>query len=279
MSKLLLMVLLSVCSLPVSAGEDEALAIIQKAFAADEENEKTARSYTFHERIGTTFLDKNGEVKKRESKTWDITLLDGAEYRRLIAEDDEPLPDKKAAKEEKKLRKSIEKMRSETPRQREKRLRELEKEREEERRFIREVTRAFDFRLAGEETVDGVDCYVIDAAPKPGYEPSFDRAKVLKKVRGSVWIGKRDYAWVKADVDTVESFTWGLFLLKLREGARIQFEQRRFNDEVWLPFKWSVRALGRAALIAKFNVIVEGSYSNFRKFSTESSVEFGDAVE
>lgn len=264
--------------LPLAAADD-ALAIIQKAFEADQANDEIARSYTFHERVEETMFDKEGEIKKQESKTWDVTLLDGSEYRRLIAMDGEPLPPEKAAKEEKKLQKSLEKMRSEDAKEREKRLRNIEEEREQERRFIREITRAFDFRLAGEEIINGTPCHVIEADPKPGYEPSFGKAKVLEKVRGTLWIGKRDYAWVRAEVDTIDKFTWGLFLFKLREGAQIKFEQQRVNDEVWLPVGWDVRAEGRAALVAKFDARITGSYSNFRKFSTESSVEFGEPVE
>jgi hypothetical protein len=264
--------------LPALGWSQDALEIVQNAFKADEENAPIARTYTFHERVEHKIYRK-GKVRDSGSKTWDVTLLDGEEYRRLIAKDDQPLNPDREKKEAKKLRKSIEKMRNETAAQREKRRRRIEKEQAEERRFIHEITVAFDFTLAGEETVDGVGCYVVLAEPRPGYEPPFGQAKVLRKIRGKLWIAKEDYGWVKAEVDTIDSFTFGLFLFKLRKGAEIRFRQRRVNDEVWLPAEWDVRAAGRAALVAKIDAEINGTYDNFRKFSADSSVTFGETLE
>lgn len=265
---------------PVLADEPSALEIIERAFEADDANEKIARQYTFHERIDARFLDRQGRLKRQEVKTWDVTLLDGSEYRRLIAEDDQPLSEKKAAKEERKLRKNIEEMSRETPKQRAKRLAKIEEEREQERRFRREVTRAFDFTLAGEERASEVDAWVIAAEPKPGYkpDPKLKRADLLRKVRGRLWIAKEDYGWVKAELETIDSFSIGLFLLKLKEGTRIEFSQRRHNGEVWLMDAFHLRFRGRAGLVIGFNGEISASYDNFRKFSADSRVVAVDAV-
>jgi len=218
---------------PARAAAD-ALPIIEKAFEAAQANEAIVRSYVFHERIEERRLNKKGEQKRLESTTHDVTLLDGSEYRRLIAKDDEPLDEKAAAKEQRKLEKKIEKMRNETPKQREKRLAKIEKERDEEDEFLEEITRAFDFRLAGEEEIDGLVAHVISAEPKPGYEPSSREAKVLTQLRATLWISKDDHGWVKAEMETLGDTKWGI-MLKLHEGAQIRLKQRRLNDEVWLP--------------------------------------------
>jgi hypothetical protein len=257
--------------------DDDALPIVEKAFETARANEALARQYVFHERIEERRLNKKGEVKKRGSKTYDVTLLDDSEYRRLIAIDDEPLDDKAAAKEQRKLEKQIKKMRNETPKKREKRLAKVEKGREESEEFLEEITTAFDFRLTGEEEIDGVATHVISAEPKEGYEPSSREAKVLTKLRGTLWISKADHAWVKADLDIFDDISWAV-IFKLREGAKIRFTQRRHNDEVWLPESWYVRLRARAALVFKFNGEVTGSYSNYRRFTTDSTVVHGEAA-
>ena len=262
------------------ADDPAALEIIELAFQADDANEQIARQYTFHERTDARFLDRQGRLKRHEVKTWDVTLLDGSEYRRLIAEDDQPLSEKKAAKEERKLRQSIDELRRETPKQRAKRLARIEEEREQERRFRREVTRAFDFTLSGEERIGEVDAWVIAAEPKPGYrpDPKLKRADLLRKLRGKLWIAKDDHGWVKVDLETTDSFSIGLFLLKLKEGTRIEFSQRRHNGEVWLMDAFHVRFRGRAGLVIGFNGEVSASYDNFRKFSADSRIVAVDAV-
>lgn len=257
--------------------DDDALPIIKKAFEAAQANEAIARHYVFNERIEYRSFNKQGEEKKRESETYEVTLLDSSEYRRLIAVNDKPLTESDAAKEQKKLDKRIKKIQNETPKQREKRLASVEKDREEGRKFLEEITRAFDFRLTGEAVIDGVVTYVVSAEPKEGYEPPFRAAKILPKLRGTVWISKHDYAWVKADMETLDDFTWTA-TFKMSEGARIGFKQRRVNDEVWLTESWYVRLRSKVALVFRLNGEFIGSYSDYRRLTTDSTISHGAAA-
>jgi hypothetical protein len=254
---------------PVSANDD-ALPIIREAFDAARANEAIARNYVFHERIEDRHLNKKGQEKKRESMTYDVTLLDHSEYRRLIEINDKPLQAKTAAREQRKIEKQIDKMRNETPKQRRKRLVKVEKGREEGEKFLEEITQAFDFRLIGEEDVNGVVTHVISAEPRAGYKPTSREAKVLSKVRGTLWISRDDHAWVKADLETTGNITW-LMIFKLREGARIKFTQRKVNDEVWLGESYSVNFRAKMALVVRSNHEIIGHYSNYRKFTTDST--------
>jgi hypothetical protein len=272
----LLIVCIGLACAPATLAEDDALEIIKKAFEAADANRELAELYVFRERVETRMLSKKGNVKKQESKTWDVTLLDGSVYKRLVAIDDEPLSEKKDAKEQRKLEKEVEKLRNELPAQREKRLAKVEEERSEGAEFLEEITRAFDFRIVGEEQLAGVDTWVIDAEPRPGYEPTSKQARVLSKVRCKFWIAKDDYGWVKADIDTFEPFSWSV--IKIKPGAKISFTQQRVNDEVWLMDTWEVAARARAVLVIGFNGEFEGSYSDFRKFTTSTDVvETSDA--
>jgi hypothetical protein len=261
---------------PVRANDD-ALPIIERAFEAARANEVIARRYVFHERIEERRLNKKGEEKKRESHTYDVTLLDTSEYRRLIAINDRPLYKETASKEQRKLDKQIKKMQNETPKQRAKRLAKVEKGRAEGEEFLEEITKAFDFRLTGEEEIDGVATYVISAEPKEGYKPSSREGKVLTRLHGTLWISRDDHAWVRADLETTANIRWAV-IFKLRKGAKIQFTQRRLNDEVWVPDSWYVRLRAVVALVFKFNGEVIGSYSNYRRFTTDSSVIHTEAT-
>jgi hypothetical protein len=257
--------------------DDDALPIIKKAFEATQANEAVARRYAFNERIECRRFNKQGEEKKRESETYEVTLLDSSEYRRLIAINDKPLSEKAAAKEQRKLEKRIKKIQNETPKQREKRLAGIDKDRDEGRKFLEEITKAFDFRLIGEAEIDGVDTYVVSAEPKEGYEPPSRAAKILPKLRGMLWISKHDYAWVKADMETLDDFTWAA-TFKMSEGTKIGFKQHRINDEVWLTERWYIRLRSKTALIFRFNGVFIGSYSAYRRLAVDSTVSHGAAT-
>ena len=246
--------------------------IVRRAFAADEQNDKQARNYTFHERSERRSFDKKGRLKSSRSKTHDLTILDGSVYRRLIARNDQALDPKEEGKEQKKLEKSIARMQKETPPQRKKRLAKQEKKKAVEREFVAEVQRAYDFQLVGEDCVDGIETYVIDAQPKPDYKPASRRARILPKLRGTFWIAKDDYAWVKLEAETIKKVSFGLFLFKLNKGAKLQFEKTRVNDEVWLVDTFRVRFKARLGLVKGFNSEFVSTYNNFRKFTASSRV-------
>ncbi|MCP3978861.1 MAG: hypothetical protein GY716_05960 [bacterium] len=255
---------------------EDALPIVKQAFLAAEANEKLAELYAFRERTVDRRLTKKGKEKSLKSRTHEVTLLDGTEYRQLVARDGEPLSEKEQAKERRKLEKQLEKIRKEKPRQREKRLAARRKEREDGLKFIDEVSRAFDFRVIGEETVSGAETYVISAEPRADYEPELKHARVLTKLRGTLWITKADHAWVKADIETFDDFSWAV-VFKLRAGAKIRFLRQFVNDEVWVMDNWYIRMRGRAALVYGINGEFTGEYSDFRKFTTDSTILQGES--
>ena len=257
----------------------DAAAIIRQAFEHDERNDEIARYYTFQQRIEERDLSKRGDIKSSQSKTHDVTLLDGSEYERLIARDDQPLSREEEAKEQRKLDNSIRKVRNETPKQRAKRLAERDKRKQEHREWIAEIQNAFDFELRREEIVDGIDTYVIDALPKPDYKPRLRRAKFLTKMKGTFWISKADSFWVRLEAETLDKISFGWVLFRLGKGSIVDFHQTKVNDEVWMLDSFRLRFQGRLALLKGLNQEVIGAYSEFRKFSAESNVVFADPVE
>ena len=246
--------------------------ILERSFEADVRNEELARDYTYTERVEERKLDGKGAVKGVEAKTFDVTFVYGEEYERLIERDDEPLSAKEAAKEQAKLDKAVEKRAGESDKEREKRLEKARKEEEEVRKMRAEVIRAFDFTLEGEEERDGVKCWRIRAEPKPGYEPEFKRAKFLTKMRGRFWIAQDDYGWVRAEAETIEPAAFGLFLLKLKEGAQMKFEQRKVNGEVWMMDTFELKFDAKIGLLKGLRREIEIAWGDFRKFEVESRI-------
>src|SRR5215472_7319872 len=81
--------------------------IIKRSVEIDHRTIELARNYTCQQREVEKHLDSHGAVKSVESKTWDITVLYGEPYSRLIQKNDRPLSEKDARKEDEKMDKFI----------------------------------------------------------------------------------------------------------------------------------------------------------------------------
>jgi len=238
----------------------------------DVENDKRLRDYTYIERDEEHKLDGKGQVKSTEAKTYEVMELYGEQVQRLIEKDDKPLDTKDAAKEEEKIQKIIDKRKNESEDARKKRAEKEEKDREEDRQFVREVADAYNFKLVGTELVGGREAWVIDGEPRPGFVPHMKESKFLSKFRGRVWIDKSDLQLAKMDVECPDTISWGLFLARFQKGSRFMLEQTRVNDEVWLPRQVAVKVDVRLALLKNFNINVEQSFRDYKKFRATSRI-------
>jgi hypothetical protein len=255
-----------------SLSEDQIRELIRQTAEKDMENDKRQRDYTFIQREEQHKLDGKGQVKSTETKTSEIMELYGEPVERLVAKDDKPLSDKDAKKEEDKIQKVIEKRKNESEEDRKKREAKEEKEREENRQFVREVADAYNFRMAGIESLAGRDTYVIDGEPKPGYQAHLKEAKILPKFRFRAWIDKDESQWKKLDIQCIDTVSFGLFLARIHKGSRIILEQTRINDEVWLPQHINVKVDARLALLKDFNLEDDITYRDYKKFRTDTKI-------
>jgi len=258
--------------LPLLACAQDPREIVRRAVEIDTVNQQTARSYTFLERQEERQFDGAGKQKQRQVRTWDVTLLEGSPYRRLVARDDQPLSPAEQKKEEEKLSRSIEQRRKETPEQRDRRLADWDRRQQRQHEPMREMVDAFNFTLAGQEALNGGQAWVIDAAPKPGYKPQLASAAYFPKIKARLWISQGDYHWIKVEADTLDTISFGGFLLRLAKGGHLLLEQTRVNNEVWLPKRVSVNFTARLALVKGLRAALDITFSDYKKFQVESRV-------
>jgi hypothetical protein len=260
--------------LPALAGAQTPREIIERSIALNEQNQRLARNYTYLERQERRTLDGSGAVKERVVETWDITMLEGSQYRRLVGRDDQPLPPADEKKEAAKLQKSLQERRGETPEQRERRIAESQRRQDERQRApLRDLLDGFDFRLAGLESIDGHQAWVIDGTPRAGFKGKSAVARALfPKLKCRFWINQSDYQPIKVDAETLDTVSLGLFLLRLSKGTRILIEMARVNDEVWLPKHVAVTAAARVLLVKSSRFDYRFDYSGYKKFQAESRV-------
>src|ERR1700722_17533113 len=180
------MVSLLLCS---AAFAQDAKEIVQRSVQRDLLNFERLKDYTYVEHDEERSFDKHAKLVKTERQTYDVLILGGHDYEKLIERDDKPLSPNDARKEQEKMDKEIKQRERESADDKAK----IEKERREQRKFLDEIPEAFNFQLLGVENVSGKPAWVISADPKPGYQPKDRAAKLIAKMRGKVWIDQSEY--------------------------------------------------------------------------------------
>jgi len=208
--------------------------IIQNAVAANERDWKAQPAFSHTERYIKSKVDADGHATASSSKTSEVLMIDGSPYSRLTAINNEPLSGTKQAAEQAKLDREIAKRRNESESEKHSRIERYREERSEEHLLMREMVAAFHFKLLGQEQIDGVSCYRFEATPKADYRPAVEKARVLKGMRGHMWIDARQYHWVKVQADVFEPVSFGFFIAKVNPGTRFELDQEPF-ESYWLP--------------------------------------------
>lgn len=223
--------------------QPDAAEIIKRSVAVNTADWTALPGYSFCARSRKSKVDAAGRASLEQAQTYDTSMIEGSPYERVIAINNEPLTRDQQQQEQAKLKREIARRQSESPKQREARIAKYQNGRAEEHMLMQQMVQAFKFKSAGEQEVEGVDCYVLDATPNPAYEPPVQKARVLLGMQGRMWIDKEHYHWVKVEAEVINPVEFGLFVAKVKPGTRFELQQAPVGD-VWLPkhFSESVNA-------------------------------------
>jgi hypothetical protein len=257
--------------LPALVAGQSAADVMRRALAEDTAAAAIARNYTYLEKQELRTRDGN-KVKVRDSNTYDVTLLEGSPYRRLVEHNGQPLSAADRKKEEEKLRLSIENRKHETEEQRQQRIADWHRKEEKQHEPLHEIPDAFNLGFAPDENIEGHAVYVIEGTPKPGYKPKSKNAFFLPKVKGRFWITKDGFQAVKVEFVTLDTISWGGIVARVSKGTRVTVELTRVNNEVWLPKRILIAGSARVLLIKGYTGELDLTYSGFKKFSVDSRI-------
>ena len=185
----------------------------------------------------TEQLDGDGEVKETERATYRQYPVEGVIFEELVAREGEPLDEGDAEDEVKRRDKFAREVR-------ERRTKGEDPEPEDENRvaFDSEFVERYQFDLVGEESVEGIACWIVALKPKPGKLPERRRIDTaLNKSTGRLWISQEDYGLARVEFEMASSVRfWGGILGTLRNTVgRMDF--RRYDDDTWLPQQIDIR--------------------------------------
>lgn len=232
--------------------------IIQRSVAANEADWNATPQYSYFER---------DQDPKGGTRTFEVMMILGSPYQKLVETNGKPLSAADQAKEEQKLQQTIAQRCNENSQQRAQRIAKYERDRKRDHLLMDQLTQAFDFTLAGEEKLGPFEVYALTATPRPGYQPPNNQAKVLTGMEGKLWIDKQSFQWVRVEAQVIHPVSIEGFLAQVQPGTHFELEKAPVAPNVWLPKHFAMRASAKVLFIFGHNEQEDESYWGYHKTS------------
>ena len=253
---------------------------VRTHLATDEERQS---GYTFVERRVEQKVNGSGRVTSESSKVFEVYPGLGGEdrYRRLIEENGKPVSAAALAKQDRERQKTAEAYaRSlQKPADRQKDERALEKARREYSDAVDDIFHVYDIVMNGREPIEGHDTILATLTPKPGVKARTESGKIMQHFRAKAWISESDYELVRAEIEAIDTLSFGLGLLaRVHKGTVATYQRRKVNGEVWLPAQVTWTASGRLFLLRRLRLRGISEFSSYRKFTVETTTTVSPPV-
>jgi hypothetical protein len=215
--------------------------------------------------------DGHGGVKKTETEEYDVFWLEGVPVHRLTKKNGKEL----SAEEQKKENEHIDK---EVAKAKERRSKADEKgtETDPHGHDLVTVSRLLElgsFTNARRVQLNGRDTIAVDFVGDPKAKTKNRFEDVIRDMAGTAWMDEQDRMLVKAEGRFVNNFkVGGGMVVNIQKGTSFSMEQRKVNDEVWLPAMVEGQGAARALLFFSFNGSVRAVESDYRKFKATSTI-------
>ncbi len=245
--------LMGLCLLTAAQNGPDPVAIIEKSVAANQRDYKAAPLYNYKERDRTP----DG------TKTYQITMIEGSPYQRLIAVNGKPLAGDAAAAEMKKQQDAEQSRAAESADKRQARIAKYEHDRERDQQMMSQLTKAFTFKLAGQQKVGKFNAWALIATPKPGYQPPNMECQVLPGMRGELWIDQKTYQWVKVTARVIRPVSIEGFLAQVQPGTKFEIEKSPVSAGIWQITHYASQAHAKVLFLVNHNQQDNVTYYDF----------------
>jgi hypothetical protein len=225
--------------------------LIEKAIALNKAQDARALKYTWRE--DEERRDDKGQPQHPFLKTYDVIMLEGDSYRKLILEDGQPLDAKTAKKVEENLEKTREERKKHKILHKTIHMGDLET-----------LPRLFDSKVTGEEVIGGRKTWRIESDPKAGIKPANQGEEEILATHRVTWFDQEE------GFDLRRSTTYPRKINKIDAGTHGEFEFAKVGD-VWLPASQIFR--GGAHFFPGINAFgdIHIRYYDYKRFTSEST--------
>src|ERR1700679_4119566 len=234
-------------------------------------SETSEKDYMYRSAQREEETDGHGGIKKTETREYEIFWVNGVPVHRMTKKNGKELSEDEQKKENEHIDKEVAKAK-------EKRAKADEKgtdtgPRGEEMVTVSRLLELGSFTNARRVQLNGRDTIVVDYTgdPKAKTKNRFD--DVIRDMAGTAWVDEQDRILVKAQGHFLNNFkVGGGMVVSIQKGTSFAMEQRKVNDEVWLPAILEGQGQARALLFFGFNGRVRAVESDYRKFKATSTI-------
>lgn len=249
------LLILSLPLLGARAGEPDVRTIIERSVEANEADWKASPAFSYFER------DRHADG----TKTYEVRMILGSPYQRLIAVNGKPIPEDEQKIEQQKLEETVAKRRNEPAAARRARIAGYEKQRKRDHLLMQQLTVAFDFTLVGRQRLEPYNVYVLRATPRPDYHPPNLETEVLTGMQGELWIDQETFQWVKVEARVVSPVYIEGFLARVLPGTRFELEKMPVEDGIWLPRHFSMKARAKVLFLFTRRTAADETYFGYHR--------------
>jgi hypothetical protein len=154
--------------------------------------------------------------------------------------------------------------------------RERAREQREATKAVNEIFAVYDLRIAGREALEGHDTIVITLTPRRAVKAKTSEGKLMQKFNARAWVSESEYELVRLEVEAIDTVSYGLGVLaRMHKGSKGAFQRRKVNGEEWLPASATYTGSARVALLKVMRRDGRSEFSDYKKFSVETSSAFG----
>jgi len=238
-------------------------------------------SYSYVETRRERKVDGKGRTTDESVKVYENYpgLPGEGRYERLISENGRPVPradiEKKDRERQQKAEEYAKRLTVQPEKERARQTRDYDNARREMAEVVDDIFRVYDIRMLGREGIDGHDTIRFSLTPRPNADARTSDGRMMRHFSVMAWASETDYELVRLRVEAIDTVGIGLGLLaRVSKGARIAFERRKVNGEVWLPASASYSFNARVALLKMMRRDATLEFSNYRKFTVDTSATF-----
>jgi hypothetical protein len=145
--------------------------------------------------------------------------------------------------------------------------------------MVRDILKVMQFSNFRREPFRGHEVLVFDFSPKADYKPHGLGETLVSKLVGTMWIDENDHQVARVQARSAGSFkVAGGLVASLDAGSSLVVEQEKVNNEIWMPVLDEVHLSAHLLLLKSAKANQTDRYSDYKKFTADSKVTFGDVV-
>ena len=226
-------------------------------------------------------VNGRGQVEQESVKVYEsYPGLPGEDrWERLISENGRPRAASDLEKELRNRQKKAEAMVLEATdqpaKQQARQQREYATRRREFDAMLDDLFLVYDIRMERREVLDGHGTILFSLTPRREAKPRTREGSQMRAFAVRAWVSESDRDLVRVDAEAIDTLSMGFGLLaRLHKGAKLSFLRTKVNDEVWLPSRVSYSGSARVGLVAVLRRIGVSEFSDYRKFSVDTSTTY-----